>query len=865
MSTNCDMKVFKLISFLFLSYHMDTTETKFSVESADSHNLFDIGTIGVSQAVSNVNPSFAHFLKDIFSRYSKSWTYPVVANLEDFMIQISGHMTCFVVVDNFQGINVFPVGIPVVLRTPTPILEEHIFTHRLRSSRTQTIHKIILGIYMSHLRNLSLPKDLASFRCPLSKFLVGYIKSRNVCLLIKSAEFFRNARPTNCQIHLGIYPSEFTIRDPAIYPSMLQGRHGKFPRHLSTPSAIPLIKVIIFNKTEDKPCEKVFQEVWVRGKSDISNYAYEHNVFIVGNIGKVQIPQLPGLESHGLLRRLEVLVICPGCPYNGISKVNIRYANGAIVKVTMKTFKQSAIFSGTFPSTDELLIWAHFTASDANLFTKTIRHIKSRCVWSNKNFMLQLLAARAVLEKAAIGHSDVWNSVMRNYTFQDEPTNSKCTSMDKGAFAISLLQKEYLKPFFIFPHFPQDSLNQLRLVGCGRQGMSDIAVMELFNVFDEIIWTCIPITILLVSIFIKLLINHSHLHCLLFSSLKVLLEQGDPFPSIIANSEGQRIPLGIFLLLSIVISNSYKNSNVYNMIVPRSPILYKHLRELVRDNFKIYTRSVNSFQVFDGKVRFTGKLPLADSLGHGTCFEFANCTVTCESEMRQHAKIQKAYVDTLRVPQHTNVSNAEAELTKLAQFLPNLGSLFKEYLHDNFGEFPFKRISRAGLRYWIHAMFPRLQNVERIALLQSLEECQKSAVVVPDHISKEYYNTLVNQKGIQDIFVAEESFASMERMFFLEGCFVPPRLVKRIHTISESGVWEWWVQLFREKRLQTKIANKIESATISGNIVIIFAVWGSGVVLSGLIFSLECGRLAKLCRFLNLGRMLGCAGKSPCH
>lgn len=40
-----------------------------------------------------------------------------------------------------------------------------------------------------------------------------------------------------------------------------------------------------------------------------------------------------------------------------------------------------------------------------------------------------------------------------------------------------------------------------------------------------------------------------------------------------------------------MLSNAYKNKNMYNMILPTKPVPYQYLQELVNDNFTIYTRS----------------------------------------------------------------------------------------------------------------------------------------------------------------------------------------------------------------------------------------------------------------------------------
>lgn len=74
--------------------------------------------------------------------------------------------------------------------------------------------------------------------------------------------------------------------------------------------------------------------------------------------------------------------------------------------------------------------------------------------------------------------------------------------------------------------------------------------------------------------------------------LKVILEQGDPFPASVGNVTKFLVIIGLLLLMGIILSNAYKNTNVYNMVVPKRPLVYKDLKDLLKDGFTIYTRSL---------------------------------------------------------------------------------------------------------------------------------------------------------------------------------------------------------------------------------------------------------------------------------
>jgi len=73
---------------------------------------------------------------------------------------------------------------------------------------------------------------------------------------------------------------------------------------------------------------------------------------------------------------------------------------------------------------------------------------------------------------------------------------------------------------------------------------------------------------------------------------KALLEQGDPFSSGVSGTKRLRFSIGTFLLVAIVISNAYKSSNVYNLVLPRKPVPFENLSQLLSDSFKIYSKAI---------------------------------------------------------------------------------------------------------------------------------------------------------------------------------------------------------------------------------------------------------------------------------
>lgn len=73
--------------------------------------------------------------------------------------------------------------------------------------------------------------------------------------------------------------------------------------------------------------------------------------------------------------------------------------------------------------------------------------------------------------------------------------------------------------------------------------------------------------------------------------LKGVLEQGDPFSARFVKSSKLRWIIGTYLLAAVVLSNGYKNNNVYNMITSRKPLLIETLEDVKSENFSFYVRT----------------------------------------------------------------------------------------------------------------------------------------------------------------------------------------------------------------------------------------------------------------------------------
>lgn len=197
-------------------------------------------------------------------------------------------------------------------------------------------------------------------------------------------------------------------------------------------------------------------------------------------------------------------------------------------------------------------------------------------------------------------YAQIFISFMQNYTVQYSSSQKLCDNGEMvggikdypSIHSIRVKALQYIKKAFPFSYFRQDKFLSLHFVSCGMPVLDTIPFQELANVFDGWIWFCILVSIFAIIVPIFPFVSKHNLFCFhLMIPLKLFLEQGNPVPDSISKLKMYRHVLGSFLLMSVVISNAYKNKNVHTMISVRKPVPYEKMQELIRDNFKILGRT----------------------------------------------------------------------------------------------------------------------------------------------------------------------------------------------------------------------------------------------------------------------------------
>lgn len=141
-------------------------------------------------------------------------------------------------------------------------------------------------------------------------------------------------------------------------------------------------------------------------------------------------------------------------------------------------------------------------------------------------------------------------------------------------------------------HFPieiNNYANYLRFVSCGQRSKGALPFNEYVAVFNHNVWLCIILTVM--CLLRILIIPGETISNAIFSLLKLFLGQGNPFSKNFLRIFSLKLVILPLTFMGVVLSEAYKNTNVYRMIMPSAEIPYEYFSELVADNFSVYSRT----------------------------------------------------------------------------------------------------------------------------------------------------------------------------------------------------------------------------------------------------------------------------------
>lgn len=483
-------------------------------------------------------------------------------------------------------------------------------------------------------------------------------------------------------------------------------------------------------------------------------------------------------------------------------------------------------------------------------------------------------------------------------------------SIQKLLNKVSIVQVPNVK-FYVAHARIQNKLKGLRFISCGRPDISSLAFQELIVVFHGNVWISLSFAILTLILFFQK--TGFRLEFLLVAA-KLFLEQGNPFPDKILNNCHVRIVCVLALYAGIVLSNAYKNANVYNMIAPRYPVPYKQFAQLFSDNFSIHQRYIAdsievSFVEAEISIELLQKMETKNLnisvfeyqkllkyhkqrgpilLRPPECDKEANESDDCDSYSRLFTDNEfQVNLNMVRKGlvcyYYFAVENLARTffIRKLSPLKPETGMWSEEYNETkSITDVKRKEIqersktpqgySKIILESLAVSGMEKSENFLSMAtrqLLETVKTCNKTAIITSYENCIDFYRQLV-QANYTDVYIGTEQHFESNIEFEFHG-FWPYYILKRLKLLQgEMGVWRWWERV-KGRHLTVDEMSQWRTGTfrppnMTGNILVLFTLYMVGCCLGCFGFGCETWRFIHASGKLVITVMISLKLKGEC-
>lgn len=505
-----------------------------------------------------------------------------------------------------------------------PLILRHLSAHKIvyyiiyRDRHSEFVESVTDTIWIMKGVNISF-RNVSTAYC----FYSLYINIGNrisICAKLDKFKFSAKSKPWRCEAHLGIFPPTTSLRTGEVY-----NNHLNYPavwyydstisRFVLPGNTLKYNMIVVSSKMHRLHLQRDLYRNWARlyfgltydeGQKHLINLSQlATDIFLIFQTRTSSRRLLPTKEQIISIWNIKV---CQNCATDTKNLSQLLLQEIRLQHWLNFTSIRDYFYKEFYKEDDETRWILHSRGSTINsanhfeYFQTCKRYHKNKPTFASSGIDLQM---------ASIVH--IWHLIMKNYTYRSTFGNwweeNECWSGSSVArktnkfirYSSSTLHLRLRLsvevpdlPFTII--FPND-VATLRFVSCGRPKTGAFAFSALLSVFEWPVWlACLVIvaaSILfkIVCFSVKQKICANTVLTYAFEYFKNFVEQGS---SLLNTSVSHKwtIFMGLYMPVHIVLSNAYRNSNVYNMVQPREPIPYERLSQLINDNFKIYSRNV---------------------------------------------------------------------------------------------------------------------------------------------------------------------------------------------------------------------------------------------------------------------------------
>lgn len=752
--------------------------------------------------------------------------YPSVENLDEFLKPFEENR-CLVGVTSFHTINIPSHRYPIIIRNFVAMV-----------SNLSLLHE-----YSFKKRTNEWNSNNDKSKCHNSNLFNEF----DNCLSLSYSKFSVSSKPWACQLDLSLY-FKLEASKSKVYPSLVSYNYGSLPEFYNfTASLAPKITVLVQYHSKEAnrqatttsgQIDQIFKSVSTRMQPSLTFPIYAVSFVTRSSTQDNKLSHAKGNIIYAFVLRFQQF-----------------YSNGTS-RIKVQNWTLELLAKLAFPNPSETIFWVGRFESNYEFPSDLIDYLRS-CKNRFKGISkLAISYKRSVSSPTKLVHAyaHLFRSIWKNYTFVIyKPDTQSCENDEKiwireyrlrdfvsekrqplifGIYAYS----ERVAPYDVFLSVP-NKLGTLKFVVCGLKGISAYDLKDFVSIFDSSVWTIFVILIIILSLQLTWLDtgvrnNNSNAAAFiqkhvknLLSLIKLFLEQGDPFSkAVLKLDHASSILVGLFLG-SIVLSNSFKNSNVYNIILPKRPVTYDKLLELVAENFTIYTRSSSFVELQKSNDIVSGRHKLYDNYSE----------LIVESEVSMYSNLYKAsnekeksniFLALNHSFLHGNVNSLLHESTKQRNQFFRLGL--------SFSLDPFESLNLK----WSDYVIKDFKKKEEKVLYSELVKCQKTALILPEYLSQSFASRARRKTG-QYMSVGKEKYASLNLAFRLEGA-VPIFILQWFSGIKQSVLFLWW-ESFIGKRWNPEFHSDkfLVKTSMDGNILAIFLILEVGILVAAIGLLLE--------------------------
>lgn len=388
-----------------------------------------------------------------------------------------------------------------------------------------------------------------------------------------------------------------------------------------------------------------------------------------------------------------------------------------------------------------------------------------------------------------------------------------------------------------------NTLENLRFITCGERGSESFLLHDLMSAYDVISWLSIVIFVLVVSKFLSLISKPVPFLLSLIYLFKVLIEQGDPFPNQLLRRDSFRWTIAGILAAATVLSNGYKNTNVYNIISNRNRLPFHTFDQLQNDQVKSHTSPKNVMYSFhDARGLEKGLERISLDKEAKTIYQVDwDGKHRIQIRVSKYLKIyaaddflhsdtgkDKNLSDTKMLWNSTKLHHNTKEL--LLRPVNNLIDAMSKNQTFNLG---LKTSGELTESTRLKSMY---SSIRENFVIEAISQCKKAAFII-DEPKCQYYARFIEQKWNKAVDIGTEVYFPTKIGINFAG-LVGLSFLRRLGGMQQSGIVEWWTHILKSSFIGRK-EKELQPVKISGNVLVIFSLLLLGEIVGVLVFTFE--------------------------